>query len=762
MSNLPNKKHNNSLHQVYLRYSWGAEINKELANEAARFIHHLEHDGLGYEVEKTIEQGKQAYRLVLDTKKQFDTNGEYSVRKWISQVSEQYPDLIINSLKIELDKILKHQQQSAQRKKHFTNSSNIRPVNFSDYHPLSLPYMLPYADWSIYIDESGQYFSHLSDEHGHSSPELGRVVALAVPGRTRLKGFSKPFHATESTPAEVDDCIQYILEQDVGVFGFTVNDPEAFAANWYSHIVLLIRWVLMQLPIVSGEPARAAFYIERNDAKLASRSIDSLASQLEGELQAINPSRFSGLQITTQLMDKNHPMNGYVDALAYTWGSPAAHSRDRLKKSSLLGHCLLTPDQQSMHRLYLAASRNEGLASAEWYQLCTAAANEPRQGFLGDQLKHLGLKTAGDFRLWQRYLDEIRERFRSKNYSLTQISHALDWLEKHKPLGHELPDIYRLPLETARLGQENHQGKVNLERLKTCLQLINRLEEEDAQQACGALLRVAVSGSNSFEFKLLQPVVQQWLDKPVAVSGLASYARLHSTLGQMHAFCHEHEQAIEHFEQAIDLLAKLSDPQRAKREISQTEAYRRIALMDSMTTLSADFLELLAEDTDTNAYSRAIAVSSQNMRYEHHLWLRTLISFPDETANAGKTYIMQSHLWTSGMDHPWGLIAAYRGWLLHNAERAAEAIKQFNHAIELCDQPSNGPVLWWMAEVLRTLASAIGITTQQLPSQEERDRLHIILPAAPHEHLQAFAQAGPCSSTNALTWLKRCLPFNFH
>lgn len=240
MSNLVNKKSNNSLHQVYLRYTWGAEINKELANEAARFINTLERDGLGYEADKAIEQGKLAYGLILNIKKQFHADGEDSARKWISQLSSQYPDLIINSLKIELDKLLKDQQQSAQRKKNFTKSSNIQPIIFSDYHPLSLPHMQPCADWSIYIDESGQYFSHLSDEYGQSSPELGRVVALAVPGRTSLKGFSKPFHATESSPAEVDDCIQYILEQDVGVFGFTVNDPEAFAANWYSHIVLLI------------------------------------------------------------------------------------------------------------------------------------------------------------------------------------------------------------------------------------------------------------------------------------------------------------------------------------------------------------------------------------------------------------------------------------------------------------------------------------------------------------------------------------------
>ncbi|MQZ58928.1 hypothetical protein F4T90_16740 [Acinetobacter junii] len=119
-------------------------------------------------------------------------------------------------------------------------------------------------------------------------------------------------------------------------------------------------------------------------------------------------------------------------------------------------------------------------------------AKEHKKSFLVRILENLGVNTSKNLRSWEYYLDEVKERLRSKNYNLAEISNALNWLEKYSPEGYELPDIYRLSLETTRLSQENHQGKVNLQRLEKCLTLMNTLEEEDAQQVCGALLRVAV------------------------------------------------------------------------------------------------------------------------------------------------------------------------------------------------------------------------------------------------------------------------------
>lgn len=753
------------LHQIYLRYSWGAEEKIELANEAARFAHKLQQQGHAYEIDEIIEQGKQAFRLITELKSVFAIEGQEVAQQWLKENVNQCGHKVKRSLEIEFEKSSKRLQQLAERNKHKTYTSCIRPVHFSDHHPHSIQHLSEDSEWSVYIDESGQYFETATDEYNISNFELGRVVALVVPSRTKLEPLSANFHATESSPSEVDRCMQYLLEQDIGVFGFTVNDPGAFAGNWFSHIVLLARWVLLQLPLAAGLKSRVSFYIERNDARMANEPINSLANQLEGELKALDSERFSSVQISTELMDKSHSYNGYVDTLAYTWGSPAAHSKDRLKKSSLLEHCLLQPNQQSMLRLYLSVSRDEKLLAGDWYLLCSAAAGEADSGFLTGQLHRLGQKTVLDLRLWQYYLEEVRDRFRSKSYSLSQVNHALNWLERYTPENYELPAIYRLSLETARLGQENHQGKVNLNRLKIVLGLITQLEEEDAQQACGALLRVAVSGSNSFEFTLLQPLIRQWLDKPVAVSGLANYARLYSTLGQMYAFNNEADQALYHFKQALHYLDRLSDKQRAKREKQQTNTYRQIVLLDSVDPSSQQSYELLNEiagSNDWEAYSRNISISGQDLRYTHHLWLRALLSMPEQTSAAREVYLLQYHMWQSGSDHPWGLISAYRSWLLKQSGKEIEASLQMNLAIDLCTGDGSGPVLWWMAEVLRVLAVVLDVACDERPTIAERKRLIEVLPAAPHNHLQNFLDVGSCDNRQAMSWLKLCLPFNFH
>lgn len=747
-----------------MRYSWGAEEKIELANEAARFAHKLQQQGCMQEVEEVIEQGKQAFRLTAELKNIFRLEGQEIAWQWLQANANQYAHKVQRSLEIEFEKSSKRLQQLAERNTRKIYTSSITPVNFSEHHPQSIQHLACDSQWSIYIDESGQYFETATEKFSANHVELGRVVALVVPGRTELEPLPANFHATELCPSDVDRCMQYLLEQDVGVFGFTVNDPGAFAGNWFSHIVLLARWVLLQLPFAVGLQNKVSFYIERNEARMASEPINSLANQLEGELKAIDAERFASVQISTQLMDKSHPYNGYVDTLAYTWGSPAAHSKDRLQKSSLLEHCLLQPNQQSMLRLYLSVSRDEKLLAGDWYMLCSAAG-EVDGGFLTGQLHKLGKKAILDLRLWQYYLDEVRERFRSKSYSLSEVNHALNWLERYIPENYELPAIYRLPLETARLGQENHQGKINLQRLDRVLTLIAQLEEEDAQQACGALLRVAVSGSNNFEFTLLQPIIRQWIGKPIAVSGLANYARLHSSLGQIHAFNNEADQALYCFEQALSLLDRLSDKQRVKREKQQTNTYRQIVLLDSVDPTSQQYDELLNEiagSRDWAAYSRNLAASGPDLKYSHHLWLRALLCAPEKTAQACDVYLLQKHIWQSGSDHPWGLIAAYRAWMLKQSGEDVGASLQMNLAIDLCTVAENGPALWWMAEVLRVLAVVLDIACDERPSVSERERLAKTLPAAPHKHLQKFLDVGHCDNRQAMSWLKLCLPFNFH
>lgn len=757
-----NHQHKNDLHRLYLLYSWGAEQKSDYRAEAERLISTLHDCGLFAEAEEAILQGSKAFNLSKQLETQLNGQGLQAAKSWLENILKDQEFNIKISLKKYLEKWKIRQNQIKERKSQKVFYSTIKPIQVEDFHPNSIQHLNMDSNWSIYIDESGQYFDRYQNNLTDKSSELGRIVALVVPSRTQLNPLSKGFHATELSALDVDNCVEYLLNQDLGIFGFTVNDPIALAGNWFSHVVLLIRWVLLQLPIEKDEKTKVSIFIERNDARLAYQSIDSLANLLEDELKALDYERFDGISICAKLIDKTHALNGYVDAIAYTWGSPSAHSKDRLKKSALLGHCLLLPDQQAMQRFYIAAAKGQQLSSQDWFNLCSIVTKEHKKSFLVRILENLGVNTSKNLRSWEYYLDEVKERLRSKNYNLAEISNALNWLEKYSPEGYELPDIYRLSLETTRLSQENHQGKVNLQRLEKCLTLMNTLEEEDAQQVCGALLRVAVSASNSFEFKLLQPMISQWLDKSISISGLANYARLHSTMGQIHAFLNETSEAINHFEKALHFFDRLSDKKRANREKAQTNSYRLTVLMDSTSICIPDFLDELACTSNWDDYSITMATSGSIYRYQQYLWLRALITYPSQTKEARQRYLKQIHLWQIGTDHPWGVISAYRAWLLKMEGENIKASKQMSFAINLCANEDNGPILWWMAEVFRTIATALDISIDTKPSKAERARLVNLLPAVPINGLELFLERKQFNHNDIINILKTSLPFNFH
>ncbi|NLY12446.1 MAG: hypothetical protein GXZ10_02380 [Gammaproteobacteria bacterium] len=755
-------KSNNELFHIYLRFAWGASEDVALQREALRYIERAQQRGLYVEAEDAKKNGIHAYKQGQHLSKLLDTEGEAIAQAWLRKVSSSQNKRVLTHLEKILKSWQKRQAQLKERSANRNYVSGLTPLKFSEHHPNSLRHMEPSESWTVYIDESGRDFDESAQEYALNNPKVGKVVALVVPSRTQLTNLQPGFHANELTSKQVDETLGYLLRQDVGVFGFSVQDPGAFAGNWFSHIVLLARWVLLQLPIIAQHVTRVNFYIERNDGRLAYQNITSLASLLEGELQAIDNERFAKLRLSMELMDKKHPHNGYVDTLAFTWGSSASESKDRLKKSALMGHCFLHPNQQAMERLYLAISRNGELAPSDWFALCTAAIEEPRKGVLSHYLQRLGEQILNNTAQWLSYLEEVRQQLRSKNYRLSSIGQALDWLETFTPRGEALPAIYRLSLETARLAQENHLGKVNLNRLQICLELIKQLEDEDAQEACSALLRVAVNGTNNFEFKVLQPTVEKWLKKPIALAGLANYAKLHSSLGQMLAFTGELDLAIEQFDHAIALFGRLSDKQQAQREQMQTQAYRLICLMDQGEVAPAQIMLELSGTQNLLKYSRTLASSGQNLRYTQHLWLRALLVFPKQTQEARDAYLEQAHQWQYGEDHPWGLIAAYRGWLLHLTGQSLDASQHFSNAIALCDDAETGPVLWWMAEVLRTLAQTLGVTPVEQPSRQMREYLQVVLVAAPHQALENFAQADQCSHEQIMQHLQLCLPFNFH
>lgn len=726
---------------------------------------------------KVRSNGEKAHALGKELEQIFHSHGVQTAQEWFDKQSRVVHERIATHLRITLEKLLKHQQklitrQSAAQAQQY--KSNVVVQLQDGQHPNSLHQQAPAVHWRIYIDETGSVFDEQASTLNATDKDLGRIVALAVPAATQLPGLEK-FHATDASPAQVDKVLQTLLDAKVGILGFSVQDSTARHSYWLGQVLHLIRWTLLQLPVPQNTPSsQVQIYIEKRDSHTAADSLKVLSTTLESEFRVLDPERFRNLALQITFMDKNHPMNGYVDTLAFTWGSPANISKDRLKKSQLRGHCLVDATQESLHHLFLSLSEHSPLAASDWYALCSAASHGREGSFLQRSLSRIGAQAAQDSALWQRYLAEVQQRLAHKQYHLSELGHALAWLKHYSPAQQTLPATLQLLLLTNELALQNHQGQANQDLLLQCLDLAMQLRDEEPALAAETLLRIASATTNHFEFTAVQKTVEEWLQQPVAVPGLLLYGKLQSTLGQMAAFTGQPTQAIAQFDAALASFARLSDPAQAQREQAQTRSYRLVAQMDHCQQQgwpendTQGLLQALWQHfggKDPQNLSRSLAYSAQAQRFTHYLWLRALVHLPQPLQAARQAYVEQQRQWHSGTDHPWPLINAYRAWLLHDSGNQSQAQDYMLTAIHTCMDASHGPTLQWMAEVLRSFAQVLGLTltTPAQPSASQRQHLQTLLPHAPHTALAALAQAGPgLSHTQLLQHLAACLPFNFH
>lgn len=768
------------IRKVFLFSAWGEKP------EHLRRIALLsdEADKRGPDVRRRTEaarrNGQRARRLEADMKKVFDNDGQLAAENWIDKHTRNQHYSIARHLRIQLGKRVDYQRNLARRYRDSRSSdrSELAQVSLGDgQHPNSLRSLPNASHWHIYIDETGDTFDDAADELRNTDGRVGRLVALAVPNGVNLPPLKPGFHAADETAAAVDKAVGSVLAAQVGVLGFSVQDASARHQYWLGHIQHLLRWVLLQLPAVAAASGscRVDVHIEQRSRHTAGSDLSPLAETLESELKGIDPDRFGKLLLKLDLVDKNEPMIGYVDAIAFTWGSPSAAARDRLKKSALRGHCLVEAgaDQADLHHLYLALSEQRTLLPTEWYALCSAAASEPEHGFLARGLAQSAQQLSPD--QWAARLAEVQQRLRSKDYQLSEVALALDWLQQHAPRGSTLPAPMELALGSARLAGTNHLGQVDASLVERCQELALQLRDEVPGQAIEALLRIASATTNTFEFDVLRDTIRDWSQQPLGVGGLAKHAKLQSTLGQMLAFTGQPGSALPAFNSALKLLNRLSDQDQRKLELLQTGSYRIMADMDHWLGSGSDsddgqqlltrilrFYEYGIDKADPQAISRSLAASGQGRRYLHHLWLRSIICMPELLAEAGTAYLERQSQWQQEEDHPWPLIAAYRAWLLLGAGRPDEAIEHMGRAIDL--SAGSGATLQWMAEVLRTLGQGmrLHLPADYQPGAAERARLQELLPFAPHKALVEFATDKDVSRERWMWHLDRCLPFSFH
>lgn len=776
--------------RVFLLSAWGSkpEFEREIADIEREACEGADRpDYLSQQIQKARRNGAQACALTQELESVLQQDGPDAAQQWMGKTTATVHEKIREHLHIQLKRQLERRQALQKRQTQTSQQykSGVSVSLIDGHHPNSLRHLPPAADWSIYIDETGQIFDENAAELASTDKGVGRLVALAIPVGVKLPAL-KGFHGTDASGEATDKVLQQLLDAKVGILGFSVQDRSARHSYWLGHVLHIVRWVLLQLP-VPIESARAApsgckvrVFIEQNCGYTPKNSLHILSQTLESEFRSLDVERFASLQLELAFMDKTNPFNGYVDAVAYTWGSPSALSKDRLKKSALRGHCLVESSERGLHHLYLSLSERRVLAPAEWYALCTAAGTDPAEGFLTRALEQIGQSLASTGLLWQSYLNEVHQRLYSKQYQLAQLCHAIDWLERWAPENQKLPATMQLLLLNSKLALHNHQGKINQQLLLDCLDLAEKLRDEVPQQACEAILRIATTTTNLFEFDALRDAIDHWLTLPIGIPGLLNHGKLHSTLGQIDAFTGHPSAALMHFDKALECFKGLSDPQQAQRESEQTRSYRMLCQLDTLLPISTQTLGPAAQDLypalldhfnqkPPEAISRTLAHSGQEVRYQHYLWLRAMIYMPEPLAGARQAYCQLQSQWQMGQDHPWPLIAAYRGWLLLDAGQHAAASEHFQLAIETCADAHHGPTLAWMAEVLRTLVQALGVQlSMHAPSGANRQALQQQLPHAAHEALAKFAaqtataQGQIIERTRVLQHLAACLPFSFH
>ncbi|MDA3877020.1 MAG: hypothetical protein PF483_08015 [Halothiobacillus sp.] len=764
------------LSEAFRYAAWGEKAHTrelmKLRDEAHRCSPELV-----YDVEKRIRRGSHAHQLGMKLLERLHQTGlTDELKDWMRIQINQDP-LIAKHLKITVEKW--ESRAKGFKARAIANREDKKaglPAVFAPVlvregrHPNSLLNLVTSSGWRVIIDESGTNFdTHPVAEDVASEPQIGLLTALVIPNGVILPPIEPGFHAVDKTSRQVDEVVAHILKAKVGVFGFSVNDPAARAGNWIGHVESLIRWVLIQLPVKENALLKVDCRIEQRSSHKSGQNLDVVAEILEGEFKKLDPQRFGGLDLSLALTTKDEPQNGYVDAIAFTWGSPSKESKQRLKGTAWAGYCLLKPDKGAFERLLLALSHQAQLSPPQWYVLSEAAAGAPNGGVIARMLDRLGASVQQQPPLWVSFLDESRQKLRIKQFNLKTIAWTLDWLEHWKPAKEKFPPRMQLMLETANLATENHQGKINPARIQQSLTLSNQLQDEAPDEACEAVLRIAVATTNNFEFDLLRPEIERWLKQPVGIAGLLNYGKLQSTMGQILAFAGKPRESYGWFACAISSFMQLSEQDQAFREVEQTTIYQLIAQMDDpeadVQKMLGDlhlFMQTITEKRSLLQISQAFGAAGNEWRFPHHLWVRALVQFPEALQKEREAYLEMEADWQSGVAHPWPLINAYRGWLLHEAGNAQDAIVYFDDAIATCRAEKNGLTLRWIAEVLCVTAQKIGLSTDSMPSSKEQKELRLLLPQAPHLHLAAFAAAESCSRAQIITYLQHCLPFNFH
>jgi hypothetical protein len=681
-------------------------------------------------------------------------NGPESTRakEEYARLTRQYPEMAAD-----LNRDRKHQETLQEKLKLEEERSRaglpLSTVRAAGEHRIQN--LRPAASWTLLIDETGSRFA------ARAKGTTGRFVGVLIPGEVALPPLAGSFHAVDAVdPAQIDAALQSLLDNPVGIFGITVDDlPPTPGDRWVDGVMEVIHWAWRLLPLDADTcSAHLDVKIEQRGEFDPDYSWLAVKRVLLRQWAALDPVRANAISIEIATVPKWEKLAGYVDAVAFTWGSSMKSSGARLSQSGLVGKCLNVGNGKTLRRLWDALNRNVPIAAEEWRWLLSLPESVDPESIAGALLGTIGAGARSNAPLWRTYLQAVQDHLESKAVNLAALGKECGWLNAHQPAETSLPPRLQLAWKTSLLAHRNHLGHTALSQLEQEIgSLSAKLLDEDARLVCLSDLHRSVLATNRFDFAEAGECLARWEKMPLAAAGLQMAGRVHSSFGQHLAFQGRLTEARIEFTKALDCFHRISDPTVVMAEKGQTETYLAIAIMDDEAIPAPDVAA--AVERVTGKLDQSIPLLSRGNddrdKYRHHLLLRYLAGRGSEEHK--DLYLSRWGKWLTAEGHPWPLIAFYRGVLLLTQDSEA-ARKCFAHGFQLACAASQGSLVNLIGLAIQ-IAGHVGGQGWESAAEKALDDVEKQLPKAV-ERLRILRQAVH-DPLPPLETMKKALPFNF-
>ncbi len=733
------------------RASWEGSPTQEVLDAIRSHADHSR--ATEQDIAQKVAQGARLGQLKAAFEKALDSRDPAASEKAAQAVLKEFPwyrgklKQICAKRKLRLDRLA----EARARKKAGEQLSRVKP-GLCDH---DLTALTPSPSWELVVDETGSFDG---GPQGVNAPEPG-VVGLLVPAGVVLPALAPGWHAVEEPSLEKHDAVvQAVLDAKVGVLGLRTKAIEPGDDPWLAAVIELVQWTLRLMPI-SGE-THLTVSVEQRGTHTSASSWQAAFTEVRRQLAQLAPARYAPLRLKVRVQAKDqNPLNGYADAIAFTYGSRAEHSRMRLQLSGLRGLCLLEGAATELRAAWDAVGHSSGLSGERWRSLLMEPDARSPKSRLGRLLERVAQGCRDGDGSWSRFFAATVAHLDSKAVDLRRLLGEVTWLEQAMPAtaaASGRPPRLQLAWLTARVEAANHIGSVDGSAEAELEALSALLVDEAPELVCLADLDRCVLETNRFEFSRAADRLVRWADVRPREPGLQFWGRLLSQRGQLAAFAGDSARAEELFLQALAAFERLSDAKVGKLESSQTAAYLAIATMDrpgAPAELVRERVRLVSE-LSQEAIAAQSANASPETKYAHHVLLRYLTAHGSAEERAA--YLARSEEWETGEGHPWPLILAYRALLLvgrgAEADRA-EAARLLDEATDLTRR--HGPTV-------RFIGLAIAAAKRELlggpgPNAAEIAAVRTALPMAPFAELAM----SPSTAGRPLELLRACLPFNF-